>query len=111
MTLVLCPACSRQVSLAAPACPQCGHPIAAASYPVPRIVAAQLPGRGTAVFLALILGGLGAHKFYLGSPGLGILYLLFCWTFIPSIIGFFEGLGYLFTSDESWTAQFATRVR
>ena len=101
MTLVLCPACSRQVSLAAPACPQCGQVM---REPV-------VPRRGTAVFLALILGGLGAHKFYLGSPGLGILYLLFCWTFIPSIIGFFEGLVYLFTSDASWTAQFATRVR
>ena len=44
----------------------------------------------TAVLLALFLGGLGIHKFYLGETGLGILYLLFCWTYIPSIVAFFE---------------------
>ncbi|MBW8011005.1 MAG: NINE protein [Chloroflexi bacterium] len=43
-----------------------------------------------AVVLALLLGGLGAHKFYLGETGLGILYLVFSWTLIPYIIGFFE---------------------
>ena len=44
----------------------------------------------TAVLLALFLGGLGIHKFYLGQTGLGILYLIFCWTYIPSFIGFIE---------------------
>jgi TM2 domain-containing membrane protein YozV len=44
----------------------------------------------TAVILALLLGGLGAHKFYLGQTGLGILYLVFCWTYIPAVVGFIE---------------------
>jgi TM2 domain-containing membrane protein YozV len=44
----------------------------------------------TAVLLALFLGGLGAHKFYMGQTGMGILYLLFCWTYIPSIIALIE---------------------
>ena len=44
----------------------------------------------TAVLLALFLGGLGIHKFYLGETGMGILYLLFCWSGIPSIVAFFE---------------------
>lgn len=44
----------------------------------------------TAVLLAIFLGGLGAHKFYMGQTGLGILYLLFCWTYIPSIIALIE---------------------
>ena len=43
-----------------------------------------------AVLLALFLGGLGLHKFYMGKIGLGILFLIFCWTSIPSIIAFFE---------------------
>lgn len=55
--------------------------------------------------LALFLGGLGVHKFYLGQPDMGILYLLFCWTFVPLVIGFIEGLVYL-SSD---TAEFAKR--
>lgn len=29
MALIPCPACARQVSQAAPTCPNCGHPIAA----------------------------------------------------------------------------------
>ena len=29
MALIPCPACARQVSEAAPTCPNCGHPIAA----------------------------------------------------------------------------------
>jgi TM2 domain-containing membrane protein YozV len=44
----------------------------------------------TAVLLALFLGGLGIHKFYLGNTGMGILYLVFCWTYIPSIVAFIE---------------------
>ena len=44
----------------------------------------------TAILWALFLGGIGAHKFYMGQIGLGILYLLFVWTYIPSIIAFIE---------------------
>lgn len=40
--------------------------------------------------LAFFLGGIGVHKFYAGKIGTGILYILFCWTFIPSIIAFIE---------------------
>lgn len=44
------------------------------------------------VLLAIFLGGIGAHKFYAGHFGQGVVYLLFCWTLIPLIIGFFEGI-------------------
>ena len=37
--------------------------------------------------LAILVGAFGAHKFYLGKNGQGILYLLFFWTAIPAIIG------------------------
>jgi TM2 domain-containing membrane protein YozV len=49
----------------------------------------------TAGILALLVGGIGVHKFYLGKIGQGILYFLFSWTFIPSLIAFFEGIKYL----------------
>jgi TM2 domain-containing membrane protein YozV len=42
------------------------------------------------VLLALFLGSFGLHHFYLKQNGLGILYLIFFWTGIPGIVGFFE---------------------
>ena len=42
------------------------------------------------VVLALCIGGLGAHRFYLNELAWGIFYLLFCWTLIPSIVAFVE---------------------
>ena len=60
----------------------------------------------TAVLLALFVGGIGAHKFYLGSIGLGILYLLFFWTGIPLIIALIEGIVYLRMSEDEFRAKY-----
>ena len=38
---------------------------------------------------------MGAHKFYLGNILLGILFLIFCWTGVPIIVGIVEGILYL----------------
>lgn len=37
------------------------------------------------VLLALFLGGVGIHHFYLGRTTPGILHLVFCWTFVPAV--------------------------
>jgi TM2 domain-containing membrane protein YozV len=42
------------------------------------------------VFLAIFLGGLGIHHFYLRRDGLGFLYLLFSWTSVPMFIAWIE---------------------
>jgi TM2 domain-containing membrane protein YozV len=42
--------------------------------------------RSTAIFLSLALGWMGAHRFYLGHSRSGILYLIFCWTYIPLVL-------------------------
>jgi len=42
------------------------------------------------ILLALFLGCFGMHHFYLRRTGLGILYLCFCWTGIPSLLGVIE---------------------
>ena len=44
----------------------------------------------TALLLCIFLGGLGAHRFYLGKVTSGVLSILFCWTFIPEIISLVE---------------------
>jgi len=40
--------------------------------------------------LCFFLGGIGAHKFYAGRAGTGLMYLLFCWTFIPALLALVE---------------------
>lgn len=62
--------------------------------------------RVAAGLLAIFLGGLGVHKFYLGEVGLGVVYLVFVWTFIPALIGFIEGIIYLTMSDEAFAARY-----
>lgn len=61
-----------------------------------------MKNRVTAGILAILIGGFGIHKFYLGKTGEGILYILFCWTGIPAIIGLIEGVLYLTQSDEEF---------
>lgn len=62
--------------------------------------------RSISVGLALVLGGLGAHKFYLERPGAGFAYLVFCWTGIPSIIGLFDAVKYIRMEDEEFHQRF-----
>ena len=61
--------------------------------------------RVTAGILGILLGGLGVHKFYMGKIGLGFVYLLLSWTFIPGIIGLIEGIIYLTQDDATFAAK------
>lgn len=60
--------------------------------------------------LGILLGSIGVHKFYLGKIGSGILYLLFCWTGIPAIVGFIEGIMYLCSNDENFQLKHHVRI-
>jgi TM2 domain-containing membrane protein YozV len=73
-----------------------------ASAPTAPAAPAAVKSRGVAIVLALFLGWIGVHKFYLGSYFWGFVYLLFCWTGIPMVIGWVEALNYLFMSDTTF---------
>ncbi len=95
-----CSSCGEVIKEDAEICPECG---------VRQKSSSTSPGdkdRTTAGILGILLGGIGAHKFYLGDTGLGILYLCFFWTGIPALIGFIEGIIYLTKSDEEFQAQY-----
>jgi TM2 domain-containing membrane protein YozV len=65
-----------------------------------------MKNRTTAALLALFLGGLGLHKFYLDKWVWGIIYLIFCWTFIPAVISLFEAIGLFMINDEKFNAMY-----
>lgn len=69
----------------------------------------MMKSRGITVLLALLCGGLGIHKFYLNKPGIGLLYMLFVWTFIPSLIAGIEALIFIFMSDEDFDNKYNMR--
>jgi TM2 domain-containing membrane protein YozV len=108
-----CHACGETIDIRAEICPKCG-------VRQPQIPG--MPSRGlqvnanavtrtgktklVAALLAIFLGGLGVHKFYMGQIGLGLLYLAFCWTLIPAVVGFIEGILWLVQSDEQWLAKY-----
>jgi TM2 domain-containing membrane protein YozV/rRNA maturation protein Nop10 len=112
-TMKTCPSCGESIFQAAETCPHCGTrqastPAPHQAAPVPPQYYAPEPAKNKMVagLLALFLGGIGAHHFYLGNIGMGILYLVFSWTFIPMLAGFIEGIMYLTTSDAKWIAKY-----
>ncbi|GAA3343508.1 hypothetical protein GCM10017717_00770 [Deinococcus persicinus] len=70
-----------------------------------------IKSKGLAGFLAIFFGGIGIHKFYLGKVFQGILYLVFCWTYIPVIISFIEGIIYLLSSEHNFSVKHKVRTR
>lgn len=124
----LCPQCGAPVADNATKCEYCGAAITptktATAQPAgqPNVVYAQptvnperanwpIKSKIVAGILALLLGSLGVHKFYLGQTGKGILYLIFCWTYIPSILGFIEGLMILCSNDENFQIKYKCRLQ
>ena len=131
----VCPQCRSAITPGARFCSKCGaSTIGTAapqmSAPVIVNVAAVHPGAGaiqpgvgvvqpgaiatvkpksktTAGLLALLLGGAGIHKFYLGSWGWGLIYLVFIWTYVPALLGFIEGIMFLTMSEENFNVKYA----
>jgi len=62
--------------------------------------------RTNAILWCAFLGGLGAHKFYLGKPFQGVLYLIFSWTFVPLAISIIEFVLLVIMSNEDFDIKY-----
>lgn len=54
-----------------------------------------MKNKSVAAALAFFFGILGIHRFYLGHWKLGLLYVVFCWTYIPALVGIVEAIYFL----------------
>lgn len=96
-----CSSCGEVIKKDAEICPECGVRQNSKSSSNPGDI-----DRTMAAILALLLGTFGAHKFYMDQSGLGLLYLCFSWTGIPTLAGIIEGIIYLTKSDEEFQARY-----
>lgn len=62
--------------------------------------------KNTASLLSFFLGGIGIHRFYLGQTVLGIVYLVFSWTFIPALIAFIDFFVFIFMSQDKFDLKY-----
>ena len=85
-------------------------PTASATMP-PNATVVEDKDKTVAALLAIFLGGLGIHKFYLGYQNAGIIHLViyfvgffffFVGPFVISVISLIEGIMYLTKSDEEF---------
>ena len=96
--------CGEEVDARAEVCPHCG--VRQPEVPARAGLARRRRKRkGTATLLALTLGGVGAHRFYLGQWAWGLASLLLCWTMLPALLGVVDFVRLTYMSDR----QFADR--
>lgn len=115
-----CVTCGTAIHARAEICPSCGvrQPIA-----VTPMAYGTDKSKIAAGLLAIFLGGLGIHKFYLGQTGQGVLYLVLSlvsavlwfvligifFTAIICTVAFIEGIIYLTMSDAAFAAKYGYR--
>lgn len=97
--MVFCRACGEKIHQTALVCPHCGAPQRTGRY----------KSKIAAGLLAIFLGGLGIHRFYLGQWW-GIVYLLLVWTWIPALVALIEGVVFLLTTDDKWDEKYNVGV-
>jgi len=109
-----CPSCGKTIAADAGVCPHCGKSPSDRPPESPRtddyvdeftLMAAMTDQQRmlfqqrmsdvrkdstTGVLLAIFLGGIGVHHFWMGNTLAGVVYLLFFWTGVPALLGLVE---------------------
>jgi len=99
-----CPSCGSVIDANAMDCPRCG-------VRQPDMVYREPKSRPIAILLALLLGGFGIHRFYVGPISWGVAYLVFFWTGIPQFLAWLEAIYWLTRSDAEWAMKYGGQVQ
>lgn len=118
MALIRCNQCGNMVSENAQACPHCGNPINGAyGQPPQNFNAYNAPNnfnaanvtpksKTTAALLALFLGGIGVHYFYMGKHIPGLVFLVLCWTWVPALLALVQAIMMFTMTEEQFNAKY-----
>lgn len=98
MSNIYCRACGSPVHESATDCPSCG-----AKQQV------YTKSKVTAVLLCFFFGFMGIHRFYLGRPFSGVMYILFCWTGINFFVAFIEFIILMCTSEQEINRKYGVK--
>lgn len=89
----LCKECGAVVTGKGDLCPDCAiQQVLLSNGRRPDRTASRQKDRIAAALLAFFVGGIGVHRFYLDEVATGFVYLVFCWTLIPAILGIIEAV-------------------
>ena len=125
---IACPGCGLAPTAGEKFCWQCGQPtqpgqivcVKCGRSPFPT-ARADSKSKVAAGLLAIFLGSLGVHKFYLGFTKAGLIMLAVSVigsfftagvaTLATAVIGFIEGIIYLTKSDEEFNSTYVVRKK
>lgn len=106
---VFCPSCGTKVPENVKFCPNCGGQI----YPVSEAAKAGKKDKVVAGLLAILLGTLGIHYFYLGKTQAGVLTIVISLVScgIWPVVMFIQGILMLTMSEEDFDSKYVDNDR
>lgn len=70
-----------------------------------------MKSKNTASFLALFLGGIGIHRFYLGQTAKGVFSIIFFWTYIPLFISLIDFIIFITMSEKKFNIKYNPLIK
>lgn len=103
-------------------CRYCGNVVMGVGRPAPNVIEQQFNNIGSsfqagkkdkivALLVTFFFGWCGGQYFYYGNMTAGIINLIFCWTFIPSVWAFIHFFVLLGMSDQAFNEKYNNPYR